>query len=181
MPHPRATFHLGLPPKLKEVRGDHISRPSRLWEGALTCAILVRAASACHFPSHAARLLLSRWDALSAEKSLVIIFQRVLSFFFWKLATRQHAHTALFTYPEKALSAGCLAVRRSRIKSEGFKGRASLSNYSLETRGCHRPWAWPWIFPKKWTNCDVWFFSCFFFAASCETWTLILVPTVEWH
>lgn len=70
-------------------------------------------------------------------------------FFVWKLATRQHAHTALFTYPEKALSAGCLAVRRSRIKSEGFKGRASLSNYSLETRGSHRPWAWPWIFPKK--------------------------------
>lgn len=59
MPCPRATFHLGLPPKLKEVCGDHISRPSRLWEEALACAILVRAASACHFPSHAARLLLS--------------------------------------------------------------------------------------------------------------------------
>lgn len=178
MPHPRATFHLGLPPKLKEVRGDHISRPSRLWEGLCysgACSLSLPLSQPC------CKAAAVQMRCPKCREEPCHHLSKGFIFFFWKLATRQHAHTALFTYPEKALSAGCLAVRRSRIKSEGFKGRASLSNYSLETRGCHRPWAWPWIFPKKWTNCDVWFFSCFFFAASCETWTLILVPTVEWH
>lgn len=91
------------------------------WAAPLVCDLAL-----CSLCSDAARLLLSQWDALDTQKQPVIILPKVV-LGFWRLATWQQAHTALLAYPENALS-GCLELRRSKIKFEGFKGRPSISD-----------------------------------------------------